>query len=248
MYVMSGNVRNAFLRDERLAAVFRMLGSSKLIADIGCDHGLLSAALVSEGRAERVIASDISPHSVRKAAKLAESTGFASRMKAVCADGLGALRGEEPPYRLAVCGMGGELIARLIEKDRDAALKAELIVMQPMRGEAELRRYLFDSGFGITDECVVPDSGRYYQVIAAKPGADNIIPEGFPKDCFRFGWVMAEKRDPNLMPLLLHYRSVYENELIKARAKGASPEPVLDELGKTDSLIAFLKGQYHAFG
>ena len=78
----------ALLRDERLSAVLRMLGKAELVADIGCDHGYLSAALLSEGRTERVIASDVSAVSCEKAARLAGSLGLSDRMKVVKADGL----------------------------------------------------------------------------------------------------------------------------------------------------------------
>ena len=231
----------ALLRDERLSAVLRMLGKAELVADIGCDHGYLSAALIEERRAERVIASDISPDSVRKAKKLAEALGISERMRVMEADGLETVREEKLPFKLAICGMGGELIAKLLERDGPAAERAELIVMQPMRGEEELRRYLFRNGFGITDECVAYASGRFYQIIAARFGAENAIPEGFPKDQFRFGWVMAQKRDPNLMLLLGKYREVYSGELEKAKSKGRSPERLVSELKKTDELIAFME-------
>lgn len=234
-------MRNKLLRDERLAAVFGLLGEAKLVADVGCDHGYLSAALLSEGRAERVIASDVSAVSCEKAARLAGSLGLSDRMKVVKADGLDSLAGEEPPYRIAVCGMGGELIAEILERNRHAAESAELIVMQPMRGEAELREYLYRSGFGITDERVILDEGRYYQIIAARYGAESSIPDGFPKDFFRFGWVAAGKRPDELMPLLRHYRSVYASELEKAKARGRVPERLVDELEKTDALIEFAK-------
>ena len=54
-------MRNSLLKDERLSAVFGLIGSAGLVADVGCDHGYLSAELILSGRAERVIASDISP-------------------------------------------------------------------------------------------------------------------------------------------------------------------------------------------
>ncbi len=229
------------MRDGRLKAVYELLGEAGTVADVGCDHGFLSAELILSGSAERVIASDVSQASVKKAAALAEGLGIEDRMTVSLADGLASVTGEEKGLRIAICGMGGELIARILEDSREKANKAELIVMQPMRGEAELRRYLYENGFGIADEMVVLDDGRYYQVIAAVPGRGNDIPEGFPKDFFRFGWVMAKKREKELLPLLLHYRAVYEAELKKAEKCGRAPEKLVSEIEKTDALIAFVK-------
>ena len=234
------------MRDSRLRAVFEMLGEAPLIADIGCDHGYLAAALLRENRSRRVIASDISPSSCEKAARLALELGLTERMKVCTADGLDPLRNEEPPYRIAISGMGGELIADIIEKGRESAEKAELIVMQPMRGEAELRKYLFGKGFGITDERVVLDCGRYYQVISARYGFANEIPEGFPKGFFRFGWVMAQKKEELLKPLLEHYLAVYEGELEKAQKRGKAPERLVDEIRLTRELITFMERNKNA--
>lgn len=223
-----------------MKAAFEMIGGAETVADIGCDHGFLSAALVVSGRAGRAIASDISEASAAKAERLAEALGISARMKTAAADGLAALEGIDPPYKIAVCGMGGELIARILDRESEKAKKASLIVMQPMRGEAELRRYLFENGYRIEDERVVLDEGRYYQLISAVPNADDEIPEGFPKGYFRFGWVMASKPEPLLLPLLRHYRAVYLKELQKAEAQGRRPGRIVDEIANTDALITFV--------
>ena len=240
---MSGGMRNTLLKDERLRAVFGLLGEAETVADIGCDHGYLSAALVLSGRAKRVIASDISPVSAGKAAALAESLGIGAQMEAVCANGLSCLTGGEPGLKIAVCGMGGELIAKILAAAPGVVSRAELVVMQPMRGEAELRRYLYENRFRITDERVVLDEGRYYQVIAAVPGCRDTIPAGFPEGMFRFGWVMASKPETELMPLLKHYRAVYLKELENAERRGRSPEKLIEEIEKTEALMRFAEGR-----
>ncbi len=221
----------------RLIAVLEMLGSADVIADIGCDHGYLSAALLRSGRAKRVLASDISAASVEKVRTLAADTGLNIAVRR--ADGLEGLLplvgGAD--FKIAVCGMGGELIAGMLERGCDAARRAELIVMQPMRGEAELRGFLVRSGYGIADERVVLDSGRYYQVIAARYGGGIGVPEWFPADFYRFGWVMVQKREPELMPLLLHFRSVYERELAKARLHGREVASLVRTIEATNMLI-----------
>ena len=237
---MSGSLRCSELKDERLKAVLALIGKCKALVDVGCDHGFLSAAAVLSGAAGYALASDVSPVSAQKADRLAKRLGIADSMTAVCADGLSAAAHLEPPFSVAVCGMGGELIARILDEGADTASKAERIVMQPMRGEAELREYLFKNGFGIIDERVIREGKRFYQVIAAVPNGENAVPEGFPKDWFRFGWVMAEKHPEELLPLLLHYRAVYEKELEKARARGRDPEPLIDEIGRVDALIRFM--------
>ena len=236
---MSGSVRKSLLRDGRLKTVYELLGETELVVDVGCDHGYLAAELVLSGKTGRAVASDVSRASVKKAAGLAERLGISGRMTVLEADGLSSAINADAPYRIAVSGMGGELIAKLVERNRKEAEKAELIVMQPMRGEAELRRYLFENGFGIVDDRVVLDGGRFYQIIAAKYGVENSVPDGFPKGYYRFGWVAADRHPGELLPLLMHYRSVYLKELEKAKAKGNNPEGILKEIELTDAVIRF---------
>lgn len=236
-------MRNAILKDERLRAVYELMGSCRTAADIGCDHGFLSAALVMDGKAELAFASDISPVSAEKARALAEKLGISDRMRVYCADGLELPVPLVAPFRVAVCGMGGELIASILERSANIAKAAEKIVMQPMRGEAELREYLYKNGYGIEDERVISENGRFYQVIAAVPGRRDEIPEWFPKDRFRFGWVMAERHGEELLPLLYHYRGVYMKELSRARESGKEPESLVLEIKRTDELIAYILGR-----
>ena len=60
----------------RLQAAADMINGSHLAADIGCAHGRLSVALLQQGRADRVIASDISAPSLQKATELAALCGL----------------------------------------------------------------------------------------------------------------------------------------------------------------------------
>ena len=153
----------------RLQAAADMINGSHLAADIGCDHGRLSVALLQQGRADRVIASDISAPSLQKATELAALCGLGSRLTTVLSDGMAHL-GPDEADAIAICGMGGELIARILEANLPAAKNARCITMQPMRGIEELRQFLRKNEFRIIDERLVLDAGRIYQIIGAKSG------------------------------------------------------------------------------
>ena len=101
-----------------------------------------------------------------------------------------------------ICGMGGELIASILEKGSRIAHSLECIVMQPMRGEAELREYLYTHSYCITDDRVVLDGGRYYQLIAAKAGTPLPLPYGWPVGYYQFGAEAYRKNDELLVPML----------------------------------------------
>ena len=53
--------------DARLAAAYAFVRAGRVAADIGCDHGKLSAALAGSGRCPLVLACDLRPGPLEKA-------------------------------------------------------------------------------------------------------------------------------------------------------------------------------------
>lgn len=222
----------------RLLEALRLIGSCGSLADIGCDHGRFSAAALQSGGVKKVIASDISEASLEKAKLLAERCRLSDRIEFRLADGFGGfLPGEV--NKAAITGMGGELIASILEKNPDVVNSLEMTVMQPMRGEAELRKYLYTNEFTVLCESVVFDSGRYYQLLSARKGKPSPIPAFWPEDFWQFGPQVLLRRDENLLKLLLFYRSVLTEKLRTAEARGKSPEALKRERANTEKLIEF---------
>lgn len=225
---------------ERLDGLSDMLGPHETVADIGADHGRLAVALLQRERARRVIASDVSDLSLSKARALAAACKVEDRLLIRTADGLKGL-GENEADALVIAGMGGALIARILADSPTVARSAKRIVMQPMRGTAELRHYLHHSGFRIEDERIVREGARYYQLIAARAGEPEAIPENFPQGVYKFGWVTAQKRDPLLLPLLYRDRAGHEKRLEKAQRAGVMPEALVTELSRLNALIRLME-------
>jgi tRNA (adenine22-N1)-methyltransferase len=115
---------------ERLACAMELLGGEKVVADIGCDHGRLSCALVQSGRAERCIAVDISAPSLKKAEKLAAQLGVSDRVETRLGDGLAPLATGEAD---ALAVSDGRPRSDAILKRPNAACRSDLCVLQPMR-------------------------------------------------------------------------------------------------------------------
>jgi len=196
----------------RLAEAARLIGRAHIVADIGCDHGRLGVALLQSGAAERVIAADVSAESLEKARALAARTHVAGRMEFRQADGLLALCAGEADAA-ALCGMGGMLIARLLSAARPKLMGARLAVLQPMRGVEELRRFLYENGYRVTEDVLVPDAGRVYQVFSVAPGRDT-FPAGWPTDFFSLGH--RALRDAGFVPLAQRMLVLTETSLASA--------------------------------
>lgn len=204
----------------RLAAAIDMLRGSDTVADIGCDHGRLGCALIQQDAARRCIAVDISLPSLAKAQALAKRIGAGARIETRLGDGLAPVEPGEADA-IAMLGMGGTLMARLLTRCTVPFNGAVRAVFQPMRAVDDIRRYLFAQGYPICDDRVVLDGGRLYQVFCAglPDGHPITFPAGWPKDCFLLGYQAFAKRDPLTLTLAQAHLKRHEKRL----QSGGSP-------------------------
>lgn len=155
---------NKFSLKPRLAAVASFVGRGS-VADIGTDHAQLPIYLVQHGHS-RALASDINEGPCQRARANIYECGLAGRIKVVCCPGLDAVA-DFAPDNIVIAGMGGEMIASILEASDYPVQSRCRLVMQPQSMQDVLRKYLCRSGFVIERETVVYDSGKYYQVMSA---------------------------------------------------------------------------------
>lgn len=152
---------------ERLLSASRFVRQGAYFADIGTDHAYLPVFLLLEGIISRAVCSDINAGPLEVAKKNAEEYGVSEKIDFVLTDGAGALS-DRGITDYAICGMGGELIADIIERAphlRDTGIR---LVLQPMSREGILRRYLAASGFSTVGESYSYDGGKYYLSMAVE--------------------------------------------------------------------------------
>lgn len=146
-----------------------MIPQGARLADIGSDHAYLPIALCLENKIEYARASDINEGPVSAARANVKKNGLGERIEVTRADGLDGAESFEPDC-IAVLGMGGELIASILDKAKWIKNGKITLVLQPMTHAEILARYLAGQGFKILDERIVCDNGRddrIYRVIKA---------------------------------------------------------------------------------
>lgn len=204
---------------ERLASAMELLLGARVVADVGCDHGRLSCALVQREIARRCIAIDISEPSLDKTIRLARQLGLQDRIETRLGDGLDPLEPGEADA-IAILGMGGTLMTRIL--DAAPPLKgAERCVLQPMRAAEDIRRWLYERNYPVLDDRVILDTGRYYQVFSVgRPlGGRQKLPAGWPGDCFSLGYTAFRRREPLMKPLVERMLASTSRKLRKQRAE-----------------------------
>lgn len=220
----------------RLDAALEIIAGFDTVADIGCDHGRLTAALIQRHVCNRVIASDVSGPSLDKARKLIEHIGVSDRVSFREGDGCSVLTPGECDA-IALLGMGGTLMVRILEACSVPLAGAKAVVLQPMRAQDDIRRYLHQNGFRIVCDRIVLDHGRLYQAFKAIPGSlQEPLPAGFPAGFYDVGYRAFADRD-ELLPALCRQQLAAHKKMLRT-AIGTDGESVIRQ--KVDALEQIL--------
>lgn len=103
--------------------------------------------MIKENMCKKALACDVAPMPLKSAEEHIRREGLSDRIKTVLSDGLDNV----PPEGITdvvMAGMGGELIARLLEKCPWVKNSVNL-VLQPMTKWDVLRKWLYANGFEV---------------------------------------------------------------------------------------------------
>ncbi|MCR4617758.1 MAG: class I SAM-dependent methyltransferase [Lachnospiraceae bacterium] len=145
----------------RLEGIVSMVPECEKVADIGCDHGYISVALVQRGIARSAIACDIKAGPLEFAKKNIAKAGLEGIAYVRLAPGLNAL-GESEADCIVIAGMGMRTIAGILTEDMDKAKNADYLVLQPQSEIPEMRQFLGENGFYIIENKLMIEEDKYY--------------------------------------------------------------------------------------
>ncbi len=157
---------DAPLLDARLAAAIPFIRGD-CMADVGTDHAYLPIVLLRRGLCDFAVATDIHKGPAEIAAAHLSAHGIdASRATVLLTDGL---HGAEAffPRDICIFGMGGEMIAHILDEAPWVKDPSVRLILQPMTKQEKLRVYLAEHGFAIREERLVK-TDRIYQLLCAE--------------------------------------------------------------------------------
>ena len=164
--------------DARLTAAAELVRPGQPVADIGCDHGKLTAVLAASGRYPKVIGADLRPGPLAKARQTLENAGCLDRAELRLGDGLSVLSAGEVGS-IVLAGVSAQTTWEIIEKAPwVSAVGGPRLVMVPATRHSELRRWLWQHGFALVADRPVQAAGRRYAVTQCLLGETGRWPEG----------------------------------------------------------------------
>lgn len=149
--------------DDRLRLAASFVRRGFVPCDVGTDHAYLPIYLILSDICPRAVVSDVNPMPLANAKENAARYGCTSRLSFYLSDGLKEIDLEgEGVQDILVCGMGGELIARILDESPYTRRDGVKCILQPMSSVVDLRAYLARSGYRIEDEKLAGAAGKIY--------------------------------------------------------------------------------------
>lgn len=151
---------------------------TKTFADIGTDHAYIPIYLAQKDFVKKVIATDLREGPLKIAKANVIKYNLSEKIELRLGEGLSPI-GEKEAETIVIAGMGGELIASILDEGKEKAVTAEWLVLQPMNSQDVLRKWLIKNGFAIIEEDIALEGFKVYNLIIARAGESDGFSEEF---------------------------------------------------------------------
>lgn len=157
---------------DRLGKIAEMVKPCNVLADIGCDHGLLSAYMIKSGKAKHVIAADIGKGPLARCRELVTKENLGDSIDIRLSDGFAEIGPEDKVECSVIAGMGGPLGLIILYKGRDVVSKMKQVVLG-LQSDFPMCFYTL-SKWGFVPERIeiVKDDGKFYYLLSLVPPKD----------------------------------------------------------------------------
>ena len=155
---------------KRLEMVASFVPQGAVILDVGSDHAYLPIELVERGQIEAAIAGEVVEGPFQSAVKNVEAHGLKEKIQVRLANGLAAFEEEDQVTVITIAGMGGRLIATILEEGLDKLSNIQRLILQPNNREDDLRIWLQEHGFQIVAESILEEAGKFYEILVVEAG------------------------------------------------------------------------------
>lgn len=158
--------------DERLSKIASLVDFGT-VADVGCDHGKLGYYLVSTDRASKVVATDISLLSLKKAEELVLMNGCEEQMECRLCDGLEKVEPSEADT-VIIAGLGGDVISEIIMRAFEDGKQFGCFILSANTHPEKVRETLVKTGQMVIYDEDLECSGKRYSLIKSVKGKSNL--------------------------------------------------------------------------
>ena len=212
--------RRAPVLDGRLSAAMELAENCRMFADIGADHGRLSAVMLLQDPLRRALVADISAPALQKSRDLLGRLQLTDRVTFAVADGLAALDSltDEQPDTVFILGMGGETVSGIIRRGI-CRLHGAALILGAQTDLPSVRKTLCENGYCICREVVASEGKHDYVLIRAETGCAS-----YTEEELLLGPVLLRENPQNWLPLLERRMALITKGIAAMRSTGLAKD------------------------
>ncbi len=157
---------------KRLQMIADRVPVGSKVADIGSDHALLPTYLAQQGIIVAAVAGEVNPGPFEAAQRQVLESGLSKVIQVRSGDGLAVIEAGEVNV-ITIAGMGGSLMASILEAGKSKLPGVQHLILQPNVGEDHVRRWLLDNGWKLESEGILEEDGKIYEILTAVAVAES---------------------------------------------------------------------------
>ncbi|GLC88588.1 tRNA (adenine(22)-N(1))-methyltransferase [Lysinibacillus piscis] len=161
---------NAQKLSQRLQTVATFVPTGAIVADIGSDHAYLPCYLVQADIATAAIAGEVVKGPFESAVRQVQKEGLSEKITVRLADGLAAIKLEDHVDTITIAGMGGPLIASILEKHPEKLQTVTRLILQPNIHAKAIREWALSHQWAILDEEIIEEDDKIYEILVLQKG------------------------------------------------------------------------------
>lgn len=187
---------NELKLSQRLQKVADFIPIGKKVADIGSDHAYLPCWLYLNGRIRGAIAGEVADGPFESALTKVKQNDLQLVISVRKGDGLEVVSPGEVDV-VVIAGMGGKLIADILECGKDKLHGVQRLVLQPNVAAESVRTWLMNNDWELKEETILEEDHRIYEVLSAEPGDGKAPYRKSEAAGLRYGpYLMVDHEDP----------------------------------------------------
>ncbi|MEW9701623.1 tRNA (adenine(22)-N(1))-methyltransferase TrmK [Paenibacillus sp. SI8] len=158
---------------ERLQMIAERVPQGSRLADIGSDHALLPTYLAQNGVVTFAVAGEVNPGPYEAAKRQVLESGLSKTISVRSGDGLAVIEPGEVDV-ITIAGMGGSLMASILDAGKEKLQGVSKLILQPNVGEDQVRRWLDEQGWFLETEAILEEDGKIYEILTAVPNEKQL--------------------------------------------------------------------------
>lgn len=158
---------------ERLKRVATFVEGNRL-ADIGSDHAYLPIYLAKNNKVNFAVSGEVVDGPHKSSIKNVADNNLQEVIFCRKGSGFAVINLDDDINVITICGMGGKLIADILEDGKDKLINRPQLILQPNVASNLVREKLQQLSYKIVAEDILEEDGHIYEIIVAVDGTMSL--------------------------------------------------------------------------